>query len=187
MSNNRNPRPSLWEQFNPGVDGKPPIPARKALPWIAAICTAVAVAAACTPEEEATPATSSAIVSQPAQSAEPFGSEGVGVETEPPAKTLPKTGQSDTEREAIFYRYLDSEGVTIADKDAKLIARAACSTLRQVAEPDSGMVDVSLYGIIAAVQEDHPSLTDDDAAHLIGAGSTIWCPEYSDAFGDSGR
>lgn len=159
----------FWNTFNPPVDGKQ-IPARKAVPVIIAVSAFIAVAAACSSESEPVAVETYAPI--------------VAQETAPPVVTKAQTAEVN---ESNFYRYVYRENIPLNNTEARNVAQAACSTLRKQTDPDSGMVDVTLYGIGIAVTEKYPDVTMDDSARLIGAGSVIWCPEYTDSFGDSSR
>lgn len=165
----------------PGVRRLGPV---KGFAAVAIVSAAVAGAAACSNVGETEP------VSIGAATTEFVGetsTEVVETLTPVPETTNVYAEPSRADLEAILGLYITSEGIDLTQTQAEQVAWRACRALRGTTTPDSGVVDGAVYGIASQIVKEYPSLTMNQAAKVIGAGSQVYCAEFAESFGDSGR
>jgi hypothetical protein len=141
----------------------------KILLGCAGVIGAVLVGTACTPDSTET---SGAPLSADLSVADTYT-------TEPAIETV--TADDSTGSASVFELWALSEGYD--PDEASMVAQAACITLRDVTYPSDPLLNSALYGMAeASVDHSTSGLTIKDAARIIGAGATVWCPEFDGAW-----
>lgn len=95
-----------------------------------------------------------------------------------------ETAVEDDVMSSVYPDFLDSEGITLPERSARIIALAACNVLRDMSYPGDPDANLVLYGIGLQTVEEYPSLDMDDASTIIGGGVMVYCPEFEGSFGE---
>lgn len=184
MKINRTALARAYDMMDPPAPGVRRLGPVKGLAAVVLVSGAIAGLSACTVEE--TDPVSLGSLSTSTEFVDETDSQ--VVETLTPVTTTNTYDEpSRADLEAILGLYITSEGIPLTQTEAEQTAWTACRALRATTTPDSGVVDGATYGIATEIVRQHPDMSMKQAAQVIGAGSQVYCPEFAESFGDSGR
>ncbi len=148
---------------------------RRTIAGIIAISATVAgLSAACGPDDNSTEGAAAVGYSAPVSSSSAAA---------PANADYPDATRDDLE--AAYSAYLTSEMIILPAHTAEEIAYKACQVLkRNVKDPaDTEQAGRTLAALAADISDEYP-VTELEAATMVGAGTVVYCDEYSDSFGN---